>query len=110
MASNISKARSVLIALLMGIFILNAGLFYMGYKINTDSQPQKLEDLNESVQNNEIEISKEWLISKLDNMKNYALASDKLVDYYKIMIGAMALLNTLIVFFVTAYLLRLIRN
>ncbi len=110
MTSNIRKARSTLIALLMGIFILNAGLFYMGYKINTDSQPQKLEILKESIQNNEFEVSNEWYISKIDSMKSYALASDKLVGSYKIMIGTMALLNILIVLFVTTYLLRLITS
>jgi|GEM_PF-5816525 len=110
MTSNISKARSALVALLISIFLLNVGLLYVGYKVRTDSQPQKLEDLRESVQNNEIEVTNEWFLTKLESFKNYAVASDKLVGFYKMLVGAIAILNTLIVILVASYLLRLIRN
>ena len=91
---NIIKARSVLITLLIGILALNAGLFLIGYKVTTDSQPQKLENLRDEVVSNEIEVTNQLFLSKLDGFISYALASDDLLSYYKILIGIIALSNT----------------
>ncbi len=65
--------------------------FYIENKVTSNSQPQKLDILREKVENNKIEVTNDWFLKKLEAIKTYALASDKLVTNYKILVGCIAI-------------------
>ncbi len=89
--------RPFLLFAFLSVLILNSCFVYLASSTPVKSDPARLEELTGKVEQDKIEITKEFFLSSLDSMKKYAIASDELVLSFQKLVVFFALSNSLVV-------------
>ena len=103
MASHKNNIWVDLAILLVGVVVLNAGLYYVAYGLSGDSHPERLDALGAKIERGEVEVTKERFLQSISSMKRCAIASDQLITGFQKLVALMAAANILVTLIVVIW-------